>query len=144
MPRTKAKQENAQPKLPEDLIKNHVHSEDETQCPVVTALNLIGSKWKIVIIYNLMDGMKRFNELQKLLPGITQKMLAMRLRELEKDGIIDRKIYAVVPPKVEYTLTSFGQSLEKMIEQVKSWGLDINNLSKQKKSKNKKSAKKPA
>ncbi len=135
MPRIKADL-----KIPEEIknIENHVHSEGETQCPVVTALSLIGSKWKIVIIYNLLSGMKRFNELQKLLPGITQKMLAMRLRELEKDGIIDRKVYAVVPPKVEYTLTSFGQSLEKMIEQVKSWGLDINNFNQQKKSKNKK------
>jgi len=79
-----------------------------------------------MILYQLMQGMKRFNELQKLLPGITQKMLAMRLRELEKDEIVTRKIYAVVPPKVEYSLTEFGESLKQIIEPMKLWGLELN------------------
>lgn len=104
----------------------HIHDPNETRCPVTTVLNLIGAKWKLMILYQLMQGMKRFNELQKLLPGITQKMLAMRLRELEKDEIVTRKIYAVVPPKVEYSLTEFGESLKQIIEPMKLWGLELN------------------
>lgn len=92
------------------------------QCPVGAALNIIGAKWKILILYYLLPGTKRFSELQKLLPGITQKMLALRLRELETDRILTRKVYAVVPPKVEYSLTEFGRSLEPVIVKVGSWG----------------------
>ncbi len=110
-----------------EKLSNKVHQHD-SECPVTCALGLIGAKWKILIVYHLMQGTKRFNELQKLLPGITQKMLAMRLRELEKDQLIERKVYAVIPPKVEYTLTLLGQSLEKMIEHVKSWGNDLSDL----------------
>ncbi len=94
-------------------------------CPVTAALELIGAKWKVLIVHHLFSGTKRFGELQKLLPGITQKMLAMRLRELEKDQMVERKVYPVVPPKVEYTLTEKGESLELLIEQVRNWGADI-------------------
>ena len=97
----------------------------DPKCPVSAALKLIGAKWKIVILYNLMQGTKRFGELQKLLPGITQKMLAMRLRELEQDQMVERKVYAVVPPKVEYTLTDLGRSLKTVIEEMHSWGSDL-------------------
>ena len=96
----------------------------QLNCPVTAALELIGAKWKIVILHHLFSGTKRFGELQKLLPGITQKMLAMRLRELEKDQMIERKVYPVVPPKVEYTLTEKGESLELLIKQLRSWGVD--------------------
>ena len=97
----------------------------DDQCPVGAALNIIGAKWKIMILYFLMEGTKRFSELQKRLPGITQKMLAMRLRELENDRIIARKVYAVVPPKVEYSLTEFGRSLEPVIKRLSEWGEEL-------------------
>lgn len=97
----------------------------EAQCPVGAALSIIGAKWKIMILFHLLQGTKRFSELQKLLPGITQKMLSMRLRELEEDRILKRKVYAVVPPKVEYTLTEFGCSLEPVIKKVKSFGEQV-------------------
>lgn len=71
-------------------------------CPVETALNIIGGKWKGVIIYHLLSGTKRFNQLKRLLPNITHRMLTLQLRELEKHGIVKRTVYAEVPPKVEY------------------------------------------
>lgn len=95
-------------------------------CPVGAALNIIGAKWKMLILYHLMQGTKRFSELQKGLPGITQKMLALRLRELEEDQILTRKVYAVVPPKVEYSLTEFGRSLKPVISKVCRWGEQLN------------------
>lgn len=96
--------------------------ESKQACPVTAALELIGAKWKMLILHQLLDGTKRFGELQKLLLGITQKMLAARLRELERDKLISRKVYPVVPPKVEYSLTELGQSLESLIAPLKVWG----------------------
>jgi len=83
---------------------------------------VIGGKWKSVIIYHLLDGKKRFNELKKLNLGITQRMLTLQLRELEADGIVHREVYPVVPPKVEYSLTDFGRSLEPIILLMREWG----------------------
>ncbi|WLR46634.1 helix-turn-helix domain-containing protein [Halobacillus litoralis] len=91
-------------------------------CPVEGTVDVIGGKWKSVIIYHLLDGKKRFNELKKLNSGITQRMLTLQLREMERDGIVHREVYPVVPPKVEYSLTDFGQSLEPIIQLMFDWG----------------------
>lgn len=92
-------------------------------CTVEATLNLIGGKWKGVILYRLLVGdVLRFNELRKLLPNITQRMLTNQLRELESDGLVARKIYPEVPPKVEYRLTEYGQTLAPIIHALKEWG----------------------
>jgi DNA-binding HxlR family transcriptional regulator len=91
-------------------------------CPVETTLDVIGGKWKGIILYHLIDGTKRFNEFRRLNPGITQFMLTLQLRELERDGIIHREVYKEVPPKVEYSLTDFGKTLEPIIVSMKAWG----------------------
>lgn len=94
-------------------------------CPVQTCLNFISDKWKILIIRDLLTGTKRFNELKKSLAPVTQKMLTQQLREMENDGIINRKVYPVVPPHVEYSLTKLGYSLKPVIEAMKKWGEDL-------------------
>ena len=81
-------------------------------------------KWALVIIYQLSTGTKRFKELQRLLPGITQTILTRHLRQLEKDKIIQRKVYAEVPPRVEYSLTEMGQEFRVVLDAVEKWGLD--------------------
>ncbi|MCR5079045.1 MAG: helix-turn-helix transcriptional regulator [Bacilli bacterium] len=93
-----------------------------TPCPVETTLLLIGSKWKVLILRDLLKGTKRFSELKKSITGVTQKMLTQQLRELESDGIVNRKVYAVVPPKVEYSLTELGQSLHGILKSMEDWG----------------------
>ena len=91
-------------------------------CPVEATVDIIGGKWKSVILFHLMSGKKRFGELRRLLPGVTQRMLTLQLRELEEDGIITRYVYREVPPKVEYSLTDFGKSLEPILIQMRDWG----------------------
>lgn len=91
-------------------------------CPVELTLSLIGGKWKGIILYHLIDGKKRFGELKKFMPNITQRMLTKQLRELESDDLIHRKVFRVVPPKVEYSLTKHGKSLEKTILSLQEWG----------------------
>ncbi|MFB6366129.1 winged helix-turn-helix transcriptional regulator [Paenibacillus elgii] len=91
-------------------------------CPVEFTLNVIGGKWKGVLLYHLIDGTKRFNEFRRICPAITQRMLTLQLRELEEDGIVHREVYQQVPPKVEYSLTEFGRTLEPIILQMKQWG----------------------
>ncbi|MGH1279028.1 winged helix-turn-helix transcriptional regulator [Bacillus basilensis] len=90
-------------------------------CPVEAMVEVIGGKWKGVILYHLLDGTKRFNELKRLKPNITQRMLTLQLRELEADGIIHREVYREVPPKVEYSLTELGESLRPMILLMIEW-----------------------
>ena len=94
-------------------------------CPVQTCLSFISDKWKILIIRDLLTGTKRFNELKKSLAPVTQKMLTQQLRQMEDDGLINRKVYPVVPPKVEYSLTKLGLSLKPVIEAMKKWGEDL-------------------
>jgi len=91
-------------------------------CPVVNTLDIIGGKWKVLILYYLNEETRRFNELQRLLAGITQRMLPLQLRELENDGIVHREVYPQVPPKVEYSLTEFGRTLMPVIEAMHRWG----------------------
>lgn len=94
------------------------------QCPVEATLELIGGKYKALILFHLIDNTLRFNELQKLIPQATPKMLTQQLRELEKDSLISRTVYPVVPPKVEYQLTDFGKSIIPVINAMCNWGTD--------------------
>ena len=91
-------------------------------CPVEATLDVIGGKWKGVIIYHLLDGKKRFGELRKIVPGVTQRVLTKQLRELEDSGVLQRKVYPVVPPKVEYSLTPLGASLRPVVRLLEDWG----------------------
>ena len=93
-------------------------------CPVATTVQLIGSKWKLLIIRNLRARPWRFNELRKDLEGISQKVLTDSLREMEADGILTRTVYPEVPPRVEYTLTELGYSLRPILEAMRIWGED--------------------
>ena len=97
------------------------------ECPVETTLKLIGNKWKVLIIRDLLTGTKRFNELMKSLDGISQKVLTSNLRSMENDGIINRKVYPEVPPKVEYTLTETGYSLQPVLSSMIIWGTEYKN-----------------
>lgn len=93
-----------------------------TDCGVEAAIEVIGGKWKGVILYHLIGGTKRNNQLMRLLPNITQRMLTRQLRELEDDGLVHREVYPQVPPKVEYSLTAKGKSLTSIIHALKDWG----------------------
>ncbi len=102
-----------------------ITSNNYFECPLTSAMEIIGGKWKIVILGNLFTGVKRFGELKKLMPGITQKMLTQQLRELEQDGLLHREIYKEIPPKVEYSLTENGKSLEPILKELCTWGLRL-------------------
>src|SRR5215468_8627339 len=91
-------------------------------CAVEATLDLIDGKWKGVILFHLQGGTRRFGELRRLMPGITQRMLTKQLRALEDDGLVIRKVYAEVPPRVEYTLSQNGESLRPVIDILKAWG----------------------
>ncbi len=91
-------------------------------CPVELVIELISGKWKLLILRELMSGTKRFSQLQRSIPGITQKMLTKQLRELEKAGLVKRKVYPEVPPRVEYSLTELGRSLEDIFNAMHRWG----------------------
>lgn len=93
-------------------------------CPVEMTLQLIGDKWKVLIIRDLLDGTKRFNELKRSVSGITQKVLTSHLRDMEAAGLVNRKVYPEVPPKVEYTLTETGLSLKPILDSMVLWGTD--------------------
>jgi DNA-binding HxlR family transcriptional regulator len=91
-------------------------------CPVEACVEVIGGKWKGVILFHLLGGTKRFNELMRLMPAVTQRMLTRQLRELEADQVVQRKVYPEVPPRVEYSLTEFGSTLEPVLKTLQSWG----------------------
>lgn len=93
-------------------------------CPVETTLMLIGDKWKVIILRDLMGGTKRFGELKKTVGNISQKVLTANLRAMEESGLLTRKVYAEVPPRVEYTLTETGRSLQPILDAMTTWGLE--------------------
>jgi DNA-binding HxlR family transcriptional regulator len=95
---------------------------DEYNCPVGITTGIIGGKWKPLILFYLQGKKRRFGELHRLVPETTKKMLTQRLRELEQDGIVRRKIYAQVPPRVEYSLTRHGESLRPILKLMSAWG----------------------
>ncbi len=92
------------------------------ECSVRAGLTVLGGKWKPVIIHYLLEGTKRFGELRKSMPDATQKMLTQQLREMERDGVVARKVYREVPPKVEYSLTPYGQTLRPVLYELCKWG----------------------
>lgn len=94
----------------------HIH------CPVECTLKVIEGRWKVLIIYYLQDGTKRFNELRRLLDNISHRTLTRQLRELERDGIVDRKVHAQIPPRVDYSLTRLGESLKPVLKSMHDWG----------------------
>ena len=96
----------------------------DIRCPAETTLGIIGGKWKLLILRELLSGVNRFGELRRRLSGISEKMLAQHLRELESDDIIARKIYPEVPPRVEYSLTASGKTLKPLIDGLHEWGLE--------------------
>ena len=91
-------------------------------CPVETTLSLIGNKWKVLILRDLMTGTKRFGELKRSVGDVSQKVLTAQLRDMEENGLISRKVYAEVPPRVEYSLTPLGESLSPILSAMKNWG----------------------
>ena len=93
-------------------------------CPVETTLMLIGDKWKILILRDLMEGTKRFGELKKSIGTVSQKVLTAQLRDMEDKGLLTRKVYAEVPPRGEYTLTETGYSLKQILDSMVAWGTD--------------------
>lgn len=93
-------------------------------------LDVIGGKWKVFILYHLLENKKRYNELRRLIPGISQRMLTLQLNQIEKDGIIHREIYPEIPPRVEYSLTECGKTLRPIILQMSEWGKKYENTKK--------------
>lgn len=105
-----------------------VKKEELPTCPVATTVQLIGSKWKLLIMRNLLQRPWRFNELQKNLEGISQKVLTDSLRSMESDGIITRTVYPEVPPRVEYALSELGESMRPIMDSMESWGKNYKKL----------------
>ncbi len=95
------------------------------ECAVERALAVVGAKWTLIVLHHLMDGPRRFGDLQRLIPGASPKMLTVRLRELEQLGLLTRTVYAEVPPRVEYQLTSQGRSLRPIIDSIERWGRSL-------------------
>ncbi len=91
-------------------------------CPVETTLQLIGNKWKVLILRDLLSGTKRFGELKKSIGTVSQKVLTAQLRDMEENGLVHREVYAEVPPRVEYSLTELGESLYPILESMRLWG----------------------
>jgi DNA-binding HxlR family transcriptional regulator len=102
--------------------------EELPTCPVATTVQLIGNKWKLLILRNLIANTQRFNEIRKTIPGISQKVLTENLRSMEKDGIITRKAYAEVPPRVEYSLSELGKTMRPIIKAMEIWGTGYQEL----------------
>jgi Predicted transcriptional regulators len=100
----------------------HSRFECSPGCAVEASIALIDGKWKSVVLFHLMDGTMRFNALRRAIPGVTQRMLTNQLREMEDDGLILRKVYAEVPPKVEYSLSPLGLSMKPILLALKAWG----------------------
>lgn len=98
---------------------------DPAHCPIEVALEVIGGMWKVIVVRELLTGTKRYSELHRGLRHATHKMLAQQLRQLESDGIVDRKVYPQVPPKVEYSLTPLGRELGPLLDSMSGWGRQV-------------------
>ena len=103
---------------------NNTNATELPACPVETTLTLISDKWKVLILRDLMDGTKRFGELKKSIGHVTQKVLTAQLRQMEESDLLTRKVYAEVPPRVEYTLTDLGYSLKPILDAMWNWGTE--------------------
>lgn len=99
-----------------------VSLQDLPACPVETTLKLIGNKWEVLVLRDLMPGTKRFGELKQSIGGVSQKVLTAKLREMEASGLVERHVYAEVPPRVEYSLTPLGRSLKPVLDSLEQWG----------------------
>lgn len=106
-------------------MKKQWHIENPLKCPMVKALNVIGGRWKPIILHILADDTQRFGELRKKIPPVTQKMLTQQLRELEADGLVKRQVYAVVPPRVDYSLTAKAKDLIPILNELYDWGSSL-------------------
>jgi DNA-binding HxlR family transcriptional regulator len=102
------------------LLRGELH-----HCALDVTMRFIGGKWKTVVLWYLIKEKKRFSQLKKLIPDITEKMLSLQLKTLEEDGIVKRTLYAEVPPRVEYELTDFGKTLIPMLEEIAKWGREL-------------------
>lgn len=94
------------------------------RCPVEVTIDIVGGKWKCLILWHLHEGTMRFKELERIVPGVSQKMLTQQLKEMEKDGLLTKTVYPEVPPRVEYSLTERGHSLFPLLELMHTWALD--------------------
>jgi len=103
-------------------MENTKINKKKANCPAETTIKAIAGRWKVLILRELFQGVKRFGQLQRNLNGVTQKMLTQQLRELEEDGIVQRKVYPEVPPKVEYSLTEKGHNLQPILQVMHEWG----------------------
>ncbi len=106
-----------------EVKEGAVMNTEHANCPVETTIGLLGSKWKLLILRELFKGTRRFGELSRGVPGISQKMLTQQLRQMEQDNLIDRKVYAEVPPRVEYSLSEIGRSLKPILDAMHKWGI---------------------
>jgi DNA-binding HxlR family transcriptional regulator len=104
-------------------METTVVNTERASCAVERTIEVIGGRWKVLILRELFSGVKRFGQLHRALHGITQKMLTQQLREMEEDGIIHREVYLQVPPKVEYSLTPVGESLKPILDSMHEWGV---------------------
>ena len=105
-------------------MKRRTYSHSPAGCPTEATLDAIGGKYKGMFLYHLLDGTKRFGGLRKLKPNVTQRTMTLQLRELETVGIVCREVHAVVPPKVEYSLTALGRTLEPILRLMQAWGVE--------------------
>ena len=111
-------------------MKEYTIEKELPACPVETTLMLIGNKWKVLILRDLLSGTKRFGELKRSVGNVSQKVLTAQLRNMEDCGLVSREIYAEVPPRVEYTLTDLGRSLKPILDSMVSWGEDYKSITK--------------